>query len=250
MTSLTTTKSTCLFFPPITGNVINLESYSFFTVISPASPRQRLWNPHATVSFQACFHSKGISCQYFFHYLGKHDTSSTMFIAFLVKMTALSITSFTWRESGKGNTERCRLYSPPEEDRLSPLLTALLKCQTLAKREVSQLFDVLNMKYDHRTKQLPATSTCQKQSTPIIIEFLSCMHLLCRHRGVTVSACLRKYTHGLHPCSSKGLLPAVCKQDPGCAFFCPDGFESTARKCERRRDLENMTLTLSEGSPH
>lgn len=68
----------------------------------------------------------------------------------------------------------------------SLLLTA--KCQTcyqsLAECEVSQLFDVLNMKSDHRTKQLSATSTCQKQSMPIIIEFLSCMHLLCRHWGV------------------------------------------------------------------
>lgn len=78
------------------------------------------------------------------------------------------------------------LHSPPEKDQLSPVLTA--KCQTcyqsLAECEVSQLFDVLNMKSDHRTKQLSATSTCQKQSTPIIIEFLSCMHLLCRHWGV------------------------------------------------------------------
>lgn len=40
------------------------------------------------------------------------------------------------------------------------------------------------MKSDHRTKQLSASSTCQKQSTPIIIEFLSCIHLPCRHWGV------------------------------------------------------------------
>lgn len=78
------------------------------------------------------------------------------------------------------------LYSMPEKDQLSPLITA--KCQTcyqsLAECEVSQLFDVLNMKSDQRTKQLSASSTCQKQSTPVFIEFLSCMHLLCRHWGV------------------------------------------------------------------
>lgn len=39
------------------------------------------------------------------------------------------------------------------------------------------------MKSDHTTKQLSATSTCQKQSMAIIIEFLSCMHLLCRLWG-------------------------------------------------------------------
>lgn len=108
-----------------------------------------------------------------------------MFTAFPVK-DCLSIASFIWQGSEKRNTE-CNLdYSPPKKDQLPSLLTA--KCQTcyqsLAECEVSQLFDVLNMKSDHRTKQLSATSTCQKQSTPIIIEFLSWMHLLCRHWGV------------------------------------------------------------------
>ena len=76
------------------------------------------------------------------------------------------------------------------------------KCQTcyqsLAECEVSRLFDVLNMRSDHRTKQLSASSTCQKQSTPITIEFLSYMYLLCRRWGVlqyrSVNTDFRRYS--------------------------------------------------------
>lgn len=105
-----------------------------------------------------------------------------MFTAFLLK-DCLNITLFIWQENEKMQHD---FFSLPEKDQLSPLITA--KCQSCyqssAECEISQLFDVLNMKSDHRTKQLSATSTCQKQSTAIIIEFLSCIHLLWRHRGV------------------------------------------------------------------
>lgn len=108
-----------------------------------------------------------------------------MFTVFLVK-DCLSITSLIRWESEERSTECNLTLFSTTEDQLSPFSTA--KCQTcyqsLAECEVSQLFDVLNMKSDHRTKQLSATSTCQKQSTPIIIESLSCMHLLCRRWGV------------------------------------------------------------------
>ena len=53
--------------------------------------------------------------------------------------------------------------------------------QAFAKCDLSQLFDVLNMKSDHRAKQMSANSMCQKQSTPITIQFLSWVHVLCRH---------------------------------------------------------------------
>lgn len=101
-------------------------------------------------------------------------------------VSTVCLANFLAKKGGINTKTQRDFFSPPEKDQRAPLLTA--KCQTcyrsLAECEVSQLFDVLNMKSDHRTKQLSASSTCQKQSTPIIIEFLSCMHLLCRHWGV------------------------------------------------------------------
>lgn len=163
----------------------------------------------------------------------------------------------------KGTLNATWLYSPPERDQLSPLRTA--KCQTcyqsLAECEVSQLFDVLNMKSDHRTKQLSATSTCQKQSTPIIIEFLSCMHLLCRHWGVLQYRSANKdfrqsenKHHKLHLSSSKGRwwLSANTVRD---APFCPERFQKRLNDLPASRNNavlwpREYDFNFVKGSPH
>ena len=118
------------------------------------------------------------------------------------------------------------------------------------------------MKSDHRTKQLSAASTCQKQSTPIIIEFLSCMPLLCRHWGALKYRSANKDFRQsseinitgfgcLHQKAADDCLQIKSKMHLLSRLFWErvKWFAATQPKLSGPTlycDLENMTLTLSK----